>query len=213
MIAAPRLATVGMYSFAYQASSPTASKAFLPLTSAWNRSGYCVVEWLPQIVIFVMSFTEASRRPASCAIARLWSRRVMAVKRPGSRSGALFIAISELVFAGLPTTRILTSFLAERLSASPCGLKMPPLAESRSERSMPALRGIAPTSRATSASPKATSASSVRTVPASSGKAQSSSSMATPSRAPSAGVISSIWRMTGWSGPSIEPLAMRNSSE
>ena len=45
---------------------------------------------------------------------------------------------------------------------------------------MPALRGIAPTSRATSASPNATLASSVHTTPASSGKAQSSSSIFTP---------------------------------
>jgi hypothetical protein len=52
-------------------------------------------------------------------------------------------------------------------------------------------------------------ASSVATVPASNGKAQSSSSITTPSSAPSAGVISSSWRITGWSGPSIDPLAMR----
>ena len=45
----------------------------------------------------------------------------------------------------------------------------------------------------------------------SSGKAQSSSSICTPSSAPSAGVISSSWRATGVSGPSIEPEAMRNS--
>ncbi len=78
---------------------------------------------------------------------------------------------------------------------------------------MPSLRGMAPTRRATSTSPNAVSGSSVLTIPASSGKAQSSSSMATPSRAPRAGVISSIWRITGWSGPSIDPEAIRNSSE
>ena len=120
-------------------------------------------------------------------------------------------AIRALVFAGLPTTSTLTSRLALRDSASPWGLKMPPLADSRSERSIPALRGIAPTSRATSASPNAVSASSVQTTPASSGKAQSSSSMRTPSSALSAGVISSSWSTTGVSGPSIEPEAMRNS--
>ena len=60
-------------------------------------------------------------------------------------------------------------------------------------------------------SPNATSASSVQTMSASSGKAQSSSSIRTPSSAPSAGVISSSWRITGVSGPSIEPEAMRNS--
>ena len=31
----------------------------MPPTSAWNRSGYWVAEWLPQIVIFVMSVTGA----------------------------------------------------------------------------------------------------------------------------------------------------------
>ena len=90
----------------------------------------------------------------------------MAVNRPGSRSGALFMAISALVFAGLPTTSTFTSFFAEADSAWPCGLKMPPLADSRSARSMPALRGMAPTSRATSASPNATFASSVQTTSA-----------------------------------------------
>ena len=62
-------------------------------------------------------------------------------------------------------------------------------------------------------SPKATSASSVWTMPARSGNAQSSSSIATPPRAGRAGVISSIWRITGWSGPSIEPEAIRNRRE
>ncbi len=133
----------------------------------------------------------------------------MAVKRPGSRSGALFIAMSALVLAGLPTTRIFTSFFALSLSALPCGLKMPPLALRRSARSMPALRGIAPTSSATSASPNATLASSVHTTSASSGNAQSSSSILTPLSAPSAGVISSSWRMTGVSGPNMEPEAIR----
>ena len=57
MIAAPRLATVGMKSLSSQAWSSTSSAAFWPLTSAWKRSGYWVAEWLPQIVIFVMSVT------------------------------------------------------------------------------------------------------------------------------------------------------------
>src|ERR1700709_720825 len=54
MIAAPRLATVGMKSFSSQSES-TCSAAILPLTSAWNRSGYWVAEWLPQIVSLWMS--------------------------------------------------------------------------------------------------------------------------------------------------------------
>src|SRR6478672_5925754 len=52
MMAAPRLATVGMKVFSSQSWSPTASAALRPPTSAWNRSGYWVAEWLPQMVIF-----------------------------------------------------------------------------------------------------------------------------------------------------------------
>ena len=51
MIAAPRLATVGMKVSASHSWSPTASAAFRPPTSAWKMSGYWVAEWLPQIVI------------------------------------------------------------------------------------------------------------------------------------------------------------------
>ena len=47
-----------------------------------------MVEWLPQIVILVMSLTLTPSRCASCVLARLWSRRVIAVKRPGSRSAS-----------------------------------------------------------------------------------------------------------------------------
>src|SRR5947209_13171285 len=59
MMAAPRLATVGMKSFSIQDWSPTTSAAFLQLTSAWKTSGYCVAEWLPQMDIFLMSLTAA----------------------------------------------------------------------------------------------------------------------------------------------------------
>ena len=110
--------------------------------------GTWVGEWLPQSVMLVMSATAAPVFFASCAIARLWSRRVMAVKRSRGTSGALVIAISALVLAGLPTTSTCTSSAAPALIASPCGLKMPPLASSRSPRSMPLLRGRAPTSSA-----------------------------------------------------------------
>src|SRR4029079_11640379 len=73
MIAAPRLATVGMKSFSIQFWSLTTSAAFLPPTSAWNTSGYWVAEWLPQIVIFLISVTLAPVLRANCEIARLWS--------------------------------------------------------------------------------------------------------------------------------------------
>ena len=149
MISAPRLATRGMNSSAIQASSSTASQALSPSTLALTRSGYWVVEWLPQTVMLVTAVTGWPSLLASWAIARLWSRRVIAVKRSRGTSGAFDIAIRQLVLAGLPTTSTLTSSAAPAAIASPCGLKMPPLASSRSERSMPGPRGRAPTSRPT----------------------------------------------------------------
>ena len=71
------------------------------------------------------------------------------MKRLPGMSGACEAAMRALVLAGLPTTSTRTSLAAPALSASPCGLKMPPLADSRSPRSMPAVRGRAPTSSAT----------------------------------------------------------------
>src|SRR4051794_9277463 len=101
MMAAPRCWTVGMNSPSSQAWSSTTSAAFLPLISAWKMSGYCVAEWLPQMVIFLMSLTVVPVLSASWAIARLWSSRVMAVKRSFGMLGALFIAMRQLVLAGL----------------------------------------------------------------------------------------------------------------
>ena len=139
----------------------------------------------------------------------------MPVNWLGFRLGAFFIAIRQLVFAGLPTTSTLTSRLATRSSALPCGEKILPFASSRSLRSMPGPRGRAPTSSATSTSLKATIGSDAGTMPWSRGKAQSSSSIITPLSAFCAfsSGISSICRITGWSLPSISPLAMRNSNE
>ncbi len=120
----------------------------MPSTSQWKRSGYCVVEWLPQIVILVMLLTGTSSRCASWLMARLWSSRIMAVNCDGSRFGALFIAISAFVLAGLPTTSTRTSRWAESDRALPWTVKIAPFADRRSLRSMPCLRGIAPTSSA-----------------------------------------------------------------
>src|SRR4051794_37795080 len=109
MIAAPRLATVGMKSFSIHAWSLTTSAAFLPPISAWKMSGYWVAEWLPQIVSFLMSRTVDPVLAASWDSARLWSRRVSAENRSRGMSGAFVIAMSALVFAGLPVTPIRTS--------------------------------------------------------------------------------------------------------
>ena len=213
MIAAPRFWMVGMKFDSSHCWSLIMGQAALPSTSVRNRSGYWVAEWLPQMVIF---FTLLTGRPTFCATwvsARLWSRRIMAVNCVGFRLGALFIAISALVLAGLPTTSTFTSRLANSSSARPWGPKILPLASSRSLRSMPGPRGRAPTSSATSTSRKATFGSSVGNTDCSSGKAQSSSSMITPRRAfwAFSSGISSSCRITGWSAPSISPLAMRNS--
>ena len=107
-----------------------------------------MAEWLPQIVILVMSRTVVPVLAASWAMARLWSRRVMAVKRPSSMFGALCMAMRALVLAGLPTTSTRTSSAALSERALPWTVKMAPLASRRSLRSMPFERGRAPTSRA-----------------------------------------------------------------
>ena len=135
----------------------------------------------------------------------------MAVNRSGAMPEALFMAIRQLVLAGLPTTSTRTSAAARAASARPCTVNMAPLASSRSLRSMPLVRGLEPTSKAIWTPSKASSGSSLSTICASSPKAQSSSSIATPLRASMAGGISSICSTTGWSGPSIDPEAIRNS--
>ena len=174
-------------------------------------SGYWVAEWLPQMVILAMSLTDAPVLAASWATARLWSRRVSAEKRSRGMSRALFMAINAFVLAGLPVTATRTSSAACALSALPCTVKIAPLASSRSPRSMPFVRGRAPTSSARLTPSKIVSASSPISMPASVGKAQSSSSITTPSSACRAGVISSSRSSTGVSAPSRDPLAMRNN--
>src|SRR5450830_85812 len=89
---------------------------------------------------------------------------------------------------------------------------MPPFAESRSARSIPPVRGRAPTSSATLAPSKAAVASSKMSTPASSGKAQSSSSSATPAAALRPWVTSRRRSRTGVSAPSSWPEAIRNSN-
>ena len=136
-------------------------------------------------------------------MARLWSSRIIAVNRSAGTSGACDFAIRQLVLAGLPTTRILTSSAAFSLIASPCGLKIPPFASSRSARSIPLERGRAPTSSAMLVPSNASFGSSEMSMARRSGKAQSSSSIAVPSAAWIASGISSRRSFTSVSGPSI----------
>ena len=67
MIAAPRLPTLGRYSFSYQAMSSTASTALRPFTVALKRSGNIVGEWLPHTTRSAMSLTDNDSLFASCA--------------------------------------------------------------------------------------------------------------------------------------------------
>ena len=146
---------------------------------------------------------------ASCPFARFSSRRVIANQRSEGIDGALVRAIQQLVLQGLPTTSTRTSAAAFFSSARPCSTKIFPLMPSRSLRSIPALRGTLPTSKAQFTPRNASSTSAVATTPVKSGKAQSCSSMTTPPSASSAGAISSSRSSSGWSGPSMAPEAIR----
>ena len=156
-----------------------------------------MAEWLPQIVSFVISDSGTDSFFDSCASARLWSRRVMAVKRSAGTSGAAAWAISALVLAGLPTTSTFTSRDATASSALPCTVKIWALASSRSLRSMPGPRGRAPTSSATWQSRNATRASSVAVTLLSPRPAQSASHPYNPFGACSAGRTSRTCSITG----------------
>ena len=85
MMAAPRFATAGMKSSSIQAGS---SATGAPSKRSCDASGTWLVEWLPQIVIRDKRPTPTPRWAASCASARLWSSRVIAVNRSGGTSGA-----------------------------------------------------------------------------------------------------------------------------
>ncbi len=213
MMAAPRLPTFGMYSFLYQASSLTSAGAALPPTVAKRMSGYIVGEWLPHTTIFSMSVTDALVRVASCEMARLWSRRIIEVKAVCGRLFAVFMVISALVLAGLPTT------MSFRSRAATASMRLALLGEDLGvfEQQVLALHAGAARLGADQQRLLGVLEGDLRVeVPimsASSGKAQSSSSIITPLSAAWALSIgsSSICRMTGWSLPSISPLAMRNS--
>src|SRR6266516_3807911 len=98
-----------------------------------------------------MLVTSAISTPALCASwarARFSSSRVMANQRSRGISFALFIAIRQFVLHGFPITSTRTSAAAFLSMAWPCPMKILPLIPSRSFRSIPALRGMLPTSTA-----------------------------------------------------------------
>ena len=149
MTAAPRFWHCGTNVFSSQARSVMTSVAGLPLILALVKSGYCVFEWLPQMVTLrdglvgdagllgqggdgAVVVEPRHGRPALGG-----DVAAVADRRPGSscctgcrRRGC---------------ARRLAAFAA---SALPWPTKILPFMPSRSLRSMPCLRGNAPTSRA-----------------------------------------------------------------
>src|SRR5262245_17417755 len=98
--AAPRVCTIGTNFSSSHARSVITSVAFLPLITALVKSGYCVAEWLPQIVTF---FTASLPTPAFFARAlraRLWSSRVSAVHRSAGISRPFWYAVKQFVLDG-----------------------------------------------------------------------------------------------------------------
>src|SRR5438876_8687005 len=92
-----------------QDSSLITAVAGLPLIFALKKSGYCVDEWFPQTARLVTAVDSTPALAASWDLARFSSKRVMAKNRSRGISGALFMAIKQLVLHGLPTTRMRTS--------------------------------------------------------------------------------------------------------
>ena len=76
MMAAPRCCTVVTNASFRYASSPITSRMGFPFTTPWFTSGYCVLEWFPQMTQFLTSDTGTPAFCATCPSARLWSRRV-----------------------------------------------------------------------------------------------------------------------------------------
>lgn len=68
MMAAPRCCTVSMNSPCRYLSSPMASLMGLPAAVPCVTSGYCVLEWLPQMMTFLTSVTGMPVFRATCSL-------------------------------------------------------------------------------------------------------------------------------------------------
>mmetsp|Transcript_5883 Transcript_5883/g.19208 ORF Transcript_5883/g.19208 Transcript_5883/m.19208 type:complete len:261 (-) Transcript_5883:78-860(-) len=212
-MAAPRFCTVVIKSPCSQASSPMTAGAALPPMVACAASGNWVDEWFPHTATLRTSDGATPAFRASWLVARLWSRRVRHDQADeGRASPAAAAAIAALVLAGLPTTSTFTVFLAWAARALPCAAKIATFRSSKSLRSMPGLRGNAPSIMHTSTPAKASSTLSVYETRLRIGLAMSSSSRATPRMASSAGVMSKRTSSTGVSLPNMSPRAIRGSS-
>src|SRR5262245_33334465 len=89
MTAAPRFWHCGTKVFSSQPRSVMTSGAGRPLILVFVKSGYCVLLWLPQMVMHVTSSLPTPAFTARADTARLWSRRVMALHRSAGISRPL----------------------------------------------------------------------------------------------------------------------------
>src|SRR4029077_9953519 len=79
--AAPLFCTRGRNSSSHHFLSLIVSRAGLLLILALTKSGTWVAEWLPQTTMLATSVTATLALAASIALARFWSRRIMAKNR------------------------------------------------------------------------------------------------------------------------------------
>src|SRR6185295_17818758 len=96
----------------------TAVAGFPPIF-AFVKSGYCVFEWLPQMVTQVTASFATPAFFAMAATARLWSSRVIALHRSAGMSFPFLYATRQFVLHGLPTIKIRTSDAAFFARACP----------------------------------------------------------------------------------------------
>src|SRR5262245_56563823 len=82
----PRSWQPGTKVLSNQVRSGITPVAGLPLIFALVKSGYCVFEWFPQIVMHVTASLPTPAFIASADTARLWSRRVIACHRSAGMS-------------------------------------------------------------------------------------------------------------------------------
>src|SRR4029450_167147 len=141
MMNLPRSWLAGTNVLSSQERSVMTLVAGLPLILALVKSGYCVFEWLPQMVTFVTPSFGTPAFFASAATARLWSSRVIAVHRSAGTSRPLREATRQFGLHGFPTISTRTSLAALLAMAFPWPTKICPFLLSRSFRSMPGPRG------------------------------------------------------------------------
>ena len=98
-----------------------------PLILAFSKSGYCVAPWFaPNGDIADVGDAHAGLL-CQLGIGPVLVEACQGAEAIGRMSPALFMAISALVLAGLPTTATRTSSAATSLSACPWPTKMGPL--------------------------------------------------------------------------------------